>query len=231
MSILWRAMKKRGFTLVELLVVIAIIGILVAIVLPALSNALLRAKLATASSNARSVVQVFYGRETELIYSATATAWPKYGTTTAPTANVFKTSSTFFQYMMTNGIMEVNPSFFAASGVEPAKDPKQFLATNNAWCIVGDISDAYPETSPAVFTKNLTISTMGETLAGDSQRKGVVDKLMRTDPFQDKGFAFATKGSSSFLLMKDDLRITQFTNLFMRGDSNGQTLTNTVLRP
>ena len=231
MKYLWRAMRKNGFTLVELLVVIAIIGILVAIVLPALSNALLRAKLATASSNARSVVQVFYGRETELIYSATATAWPKYGTTDSPTANVFKTSTTFFQYMMTNGIMEVNPSFFSASGVEPAKDPTQFQATNNAWCIVGNISDSYPETSPAVFTKNLTISTMGEPMQGDSQRKGVVDKLERTDPFKDKGFAFATKGSSSFLLMKDDLRITQFTNLFMRVDSNGQAITNDILRP
>ena len=68
-------------------------------------------------------------------------------------------------------------------------------------------------------------------MQGDSQRKGVVDKLERTDPFKDKGFAFATKGSSSFLLMKDDLRIQQFTNLFMRADANGQLITNNVLRP
>ena len=51
-----KKMNKKGFTLIEMLVVIAIIAILVAIIIPTVSNATTKAKEATDIANIRSAV-------------------------------------------------------------------------------------------------------------------------------------------------------------------------------
>ena len=50
---------QRGFTLVEVLIVVAIIAILMAIVMPMMREALLRAHISSAASDARSISVAF----------------------------------------------------------------------------------------------------------------------------------------------------------------------------
>lgn len=217
-----------GFTLVELLVVIAIIGILAGIVLPAVTGALFNAKVTASSTVAKSIATSIFTMAAENIYGTSAAGWPRSGGATDLTKFQFANSTDFFVYMVTSGTMQVNFQYFAADGIPGASSAASFTQDNNAWCIVGTISDAYPETAPAVFTRNLypftamnsTLITGGEVALDDSRK-----------PFGKKGFAFATKGGGAISAIRDNLKPVNFTNLFNVASVSGTALTNTILRP
>ncbi len=235
MKKLMRAFRKRGFTLVELLVVIAIIGILVSIILPQINNGLLRARLTAAAANGRSIVQAIVMRSTEGIASS-ANAWPMYGATLNITNYQFSTSTEFFRYMVTSEWMTVGYNFFTASGVKVNDNPNVMDPINNAWCIVADITDSFPETAPAMFTRNLggaaatPFTKLDDTLSADA--RGMVNQVADVQPFGKRGLVVITKGLASHPIGRDQLMLNTFTNeYFRRATIVGTNLNNRVLRP
>lgn len=226
MSRIWSRIKRRGFTLVELLVVIAIIGMLVSIVMPAISTALFRGKLTQAAANGRNMIQTIIGRETENIYTTSQNAWPKTDETADSNdelnADYFDNSTQYFNWLVTNDVMNVNYNYFAGNGVPSAPDQQEFIDGQGeycAWCVVGDVTDSTSETTPVLFTRNLrgaedSVSYTELTMQDFPSDQETFEDMFAKNPFGKKGFVFVMKSGSAIAPFKEDMLVKNFTNLF-----------------
>ncbi|GEM_PF-2133020 len=215
--------KIKGFTLVELLVVIAIIALLVAIVFPAINNALLRGRVTATSVNGRNIYQAIIGAQTSDIYLTAASVFPD---------GDYSATHDYFIHLVTSRVMNVGYSFFAAPGVPSESDEASFGEDNNAWQIV-DESESLMETAPFLMTKNIT-GASPTTLSGIGISEADIEGLTE-QPFQRRGFAFVTRGGGAYALAGDQFTEAVMRELFRtegRAPGGGtQDLNNPVLAP
>ena len=220
---LWRNKHIRAFTLIELLVVIAIIAILAAILVPAVSDALLRGRMTQVMSNGKNMYTALFAKEMEDAVFMRAAPYPNSGNTNM----TFLNSTDFFRWVVTGGVMNVSMSFFAAPGVPPANDSTNFADANNAWCAVAGVSESTADGTPLLFTRNLNITGLGDT---DVKAGGNIANVMPTTskygshentPFLDKGMVVVFKGGAALSLRQKDV-VENFNKV------GG---TNAVLRP
>ena len=218
--------NKKAFTLVELLVVISILALLIALVLPAIGNALFRGQLTTASANARSIHQSIFGKATEDVYISSNSAWPQSGD--------FTDSNKYLYSLITNGTLGVSFNFFTAPGLATAKTANEFTSTQdvNAWAITEDVRDSDFETMPVIMSKNLDLTNLNAMQYTGTD--DVTSNLQEVKPFDRKGFVFVTKGGAGYAIQKDSLKSANLELLFTVVDPTKTGTTKVdkqVLRP
>ena len=175
------------------------------------------------------IIEAIVQVQSDSVYAARIVGFPKYGATTVVTNNVFKDTADYLRYLVTGEVMSVNWSFFVAPGVPPATGGDTFSGTNHAWRMVADVTESFPETAPVLWTKNLSLTTLGEQITPRPNQ--IPQKLEDMQPYAQKGLVIVAKGASAQKLIKDDLKIFAFTNIFVRASVDGTVLTNRVLIP
>jgi prepilin-type N-terminal cleavage/methylation domain-containing protein len=224
MSKLWRTKHFRAFTLIELLVVIAIIAILAAILVPAVSDALLRGRMTQVMSNGKNIYTALFAKEME---EAVFMRLAPYPILNGAGSMNFANSTDYFKWVVSNGVMNVSFSFFAAPGVVPAPgtNTATFFMTNNAWCVASSIGDASADGTPLLFTRNLTITALDDPRVLPNGTFGSVMPSVYSGhdntPFLDKAMVVVFKGGAAMALRAKDVQ----------ENFNKLAATNGVLRP
>jgi prepilin-type N-terminal cleavage/methylation domain-containing protein len=150
----WFGGSGRGFTLIELLVVIAIIGILAALLFPAVQGALLKAKANKVGSDGRQVWLGLFAENTDRIANGEGEIWPGSGQTNS-------TSTAYFlMCVQSNWLEGFSFASFSAPGLasytesNPTNATETLFEPGNAWAVtLGVDENTLPEV-PFLLTRN-----------------------------------------------------------------------------
>lgn len=182
---------KKGFTLIELLVVIAIIGILAALLFPAIQGALDKAKALKVSNNGKQIFMAVFDENVSRSALDLPPVWP--GSIGVTNAN----STEYFAMLIDDGILQgVDFSYFSApgTGVASTTNSTEFTAEDNAWCVTDGIRDSWPATVPFMFTKNVLLDGTAGT-GGNISGEPTLDP--EAVPFGDKFAVVITKAGAA----------------------------------
>ncbi len=190
--------KIPGFTLIELLVVIAIIGILAALLFPAIQGALTRARAIKVGSNGRQIHLAVFDSSMEAAALDLDEVWP------VSDSDDYNNSTQWFIYAVSNNIISgVDFTFFSAPGTRVRANAEDFDDQANAWSVAVNLSEATPASVPFLFTKNIQPGSDLSTLQSPALDPDAV-------PFNDTLGIVVTKGGSVANLPRQVFTIQNF---------------------
>lgn len=172
---LLRNMKHRGFTLIELLVVIAIIGLLAALLFPAIQGALLQAKATqvAAKMGGKGVAGLIYAVSIDRSANSMAETFP---------ADADSTSTAFFNKYFdsttTNYIKGLYYSQLAIPGQKtPPKNGTALTAAMNLWNVATELSTGSNPEIPLFMSANIQGTTLADLTFTEKQDGGTTPIL------------------------------------------------------
>lgn len=168
--------REQGFTLVELLVVIAIIGILAAMLFPALQGALLSAKATNAGNAVKGYQQSIFQESLDADAMGYAQLYPVKEEDVDDGEN-FSYSESYIVYSITSGVENIDFSVFALPGSfakalpgNPEDEANQSKFTEGGYCgwnIVKGVNTESSPNMPFMFTANIAMDADGKVKTDD----------------------------------------------------------------
>lgn len=192
-----------GFTLIELLVVISIIAILAAVLVPAVSDALMNGKMTATLNNGNQIFKAAFAKVVgDVVTPSPNGNWPEAATYSG------LGSGAYFTNLVGSGALRVDYSFFSASGIQVCKSTNGVAFMKgikqagdcNAWNAAADLGDHDPDQTPFLWTKNLVLAATLKSAQPNNDLSALlkwVDAQNNPTPFGDKGVIVVYKGGST----------------------------------
>lgn len=221
--------KANGFTLVELLVVIAILGILMGALFPAVSGALLSAKMTACQADGKDIIQGIVRAS-----AGDESYWPKKGgaaqNQNAAADDEVQQGNYSSTYEYFNALFDMKNvgkedwepyvdkgllSKISGQGIKPPKGGSLLEAENCKWIIAANTEGSdVPGTMPVLVTRNVSKDEISQsTYDGTSTTRLKIGKKKGGDwdePFGGEGLILVRKDGGAEALKGRECTLLKF---------------------